>query len=227
MWPLLADPLRVLAKPRFMLHEVVERLTALARRTGHAGMGSRRRGLAEIEADLGEGGQGNTGARELLVELLVEVRALGAVIRATLSTGAPVGVWMGWAPGDRRELWRGRRGWGQGCCGVLSRRNTQAGPVSIWVGYGGVYCCRWLSCDAHRNRYRYGQVSVGRIYSVVERNKNTVFSGIKNEKKRGRGIDKKRSFDVRRASAGSTGRARGSSIGSGESLTDAVVGEAS
>lgn len=70
------------------MHDILERLTALAYRAGRLEMASRRRGVAEIEAEEAGIMAEAPGPVEPLHELLAEVRALGAMISVAL--GAPV-----------------------------------------------------------------------------------------------------------------------------------------
>lgn len=97
--PLMRKPLRVLTKPRLTLYEVPERLTPIYLRVGRVGIRSRHRGVAEVDADVGEGWKSSTDGKDPLVDLLAEVRALRAMIAAAFRAGPPGGVCMGGPPG--------------------------------------------------------------------------------------------------------------------------------
>lgn len=95
----LRELLRVLTKPRLTLHEVLERLTTISWRVRCAVMGSLGRSVAEIDADLAEGGESGTAASNPLVEILAEGRALSSIMAAALGAVPPGGVWVCELPG--------------------------------------------------------------------------------------------------------------------------------
>lgn len=92
--PLTQEPLSAFENSCLTVYEVWEWLTTLVRGASRIGIASRRRGVPEIEGEEVVGAGIEKTATDPVVELLAEVRALRALIAATVGVEAPGAGWV-------------------------------------------------------------------------------------------------------------------------------------